>query len=199
VVVYGERGRVLGRFCPGRNSSVASAGCVGRLLAVRPLICAGCDEVIHVSLYQNANGDAAKRLRSLCDECQRLLRDAKKEPRSWYAIGVYDLLGRPLPLNCHADYRSVASALGDILERTDECFISEAEPLIGTGNFNTEDIWARLTKRQADGVRAFAAAYGELVAQVAASSKKEGGALLVRLARGEVSIDEFNDGRKPRR
>lgn len=192
--------RVLGRFCRARGGG-AKQSCVAKLVASRKPTCAGCGEAMSINTYRNGNAEAAARLRPFCDGCARLLRDAKKEPRKWYAIDAYGLFGQPLPSGCYGPYDALKHALGDILERTNETFIDEAEVLCtkDSRGLNTGDIWARLTKRQADGVVALQKAYAALVKHLDEWSREQGGALLVQLARGEVSIDDFNDARKPAR
>jgi len=190
-------GNTVARVCPGRTYSRPSEACISKVIVKRSKDpkCLVCGEG---SLYFSGAP-----LRPICRECDGLISQVKGEraARETYALPRFKIFGDPLPGNSHIDYDTIADAFtraiaGDVrIDSGGESIL----PMRGFDSLNSGDSRVRLTPAQAEGVRDFVKAFAELVTKVAEAGRAAGGALLVQLARGEVSIDDFNDGQKPKR
>lgn len=196
-----SQGNTIARVCHGRTYSRPSEACIGKAILRRArkskcLIC-GTENGLYFS------GVA---LRPICKECELLIAQVKgeKSARETYGLPKFKMFGNPLPMNSHIDYDTIAHAFtkalaGDVRLPGFANGSSILPPKNSLDSLNGGDAWVRLTPAQADGVREFVTAFAELVEKVEAAGKEAGGALLVQLARGEVSIDDYNDGQKPKR
>lgn len=187
------------RLCRGRYNEPKNA-CLGKYLLGRPNTCALCGT--QESLYTKGF-----KLRPVCEQCfvdLEELKEHKKKDRHWYYIKSYSVFGDALPARSHVGYDVLTNAFKRVLNGdAHRSFVDDAKPLFARQNSydspNTGDIWSMLTEAQAQGVKELVEEFKKVIDGVAEHSKQEGGALLVKLARGEVSVEEFEDGRAPAR
>lgn len=189
--------RTLAYCCAGRNLYVAKPSCLRKILEEHKPVCVVCgtDDMYF----------SGARLRPVCKTCDATINQLKPEAElSWYVFRPYDAFGRHTGRS-HADYTALGNGLRRALCGDDRSvFIPGAEDISpgkrnGLDSFSTGDIWARLTKTQAEGLKEFFEAFGNFAEVLSTHAHEQGGALLVKLARGEVSIDDFNDGRESKR
>ncbi len=187
--------RTLARVCRGRPYTPKPA-CVRAAIEKHEPTCVVCGEELRFS---------GRQLRPVCKACEGTiaqLRDQKD--LKWYRFKVFDAFSRDVP--GRGDYQALGDAFRRVLcgdARATSVHPSEdltfGRSRTGYDSFSTADIWARLSTAQADGVVAFVEAFKAFALELDKHAREEGGALLVKLARGEVSIDDFNDGRPPKR
>lgn len=180
--------RALGRGRGHREEP--KAACLARwFTSQRELTCLVCEG----ELFNYAHN----RARPICKDCEvkiAALREGAKGKR-WYAFDTWELFGNVIPRGVHADYSNLGAqfleALGDLGPRINgaEWITPEIERR-HTDRYVNATI--ELTDRQAEGVRGFAAKFREVVQAIADAKHAEGGSLLVKLARGEVSVDDFD-------
>ncbi len=169
--------------------------CLGKYLLKREVTCVVCGTDEMMNYYP------ARRIRPVCKSCEAKLSALSKreESRRWYALDNYELLGNAIPSGVHADYdalgRALLKAFGAPHRRVDNFVWLTTKPEWRHDRYANGTV--ELTDEQAEGLRDFFTAFAECIKKVAEAKHSEGAALLVRLARGEVSIDEYNDGRKP--
>lgn len=72
------------------------------------------------------------------------------------------------------------------------CFI-DSEPLLESRADNTGDAWLLLPRWQAEAARAFLQGLRKAIARSKSEAKEEGHALLVRLARGETTVADYEE------
>lgn len=194
VEIHDHLDRLLAILCrAGGRSYEAKAACFRKFLEQRPVQCVVCAEEL---------SKQSERLRPVCEGCEATLQTLRKETGlQWYAIKPFRIFSVPDVETPHDD--PLTDALRKILGGGRQTFVPGAKDLTGElrgfDNYTTGDIWARLTKDQAVGVVDLMAAFKAYVTQVAGTAHQVGSSLLVRLARGEVTIDDFNDGRDPAR
>lgn len=179
----------------GRRNYEPKNACLAKFLMAREPVCVVCGGELY-------SWKAGNRIRPVCKSCEADLEQLKasKKGRAWFAFDVFAMFGQPLPSNTHAPYsdfgKALIAALGGVVGER----VGDAEYIVDRngGGFRGDrhtDGSAQLTPDQVQGVRDLVEAYAAVIERVAESQKKEGGDLLVRLARGEVSIEDYEDGR----
>lgn len=187
-----NRHRLVAELCRGRYDGHPKNACLAKFLLERDVRCVVCDRELRGSGWHQAD-----RVRPVCGDCEvKLAALADREKgRRWYGFDVWELFGEVTPRNVHADYSNLGAcflkALGDLGPRVNGAeWITE--PIEGRHRDRYCHATIELTERQAEGVREFAAKFAEYVDKIATAKHAEGGSLLVKLARGEVTIDDFD-------
>ncbi len=197
ITLYDSTGDVeVASVCRGRAYDAPKSSCVQKVLEKQGAVCIVCGSE---QMYFGG-----RKVRPICKQCDATIAQARAQTDvSWYAFRPFDLFSRDLETQ-HVPYDELGQALRHLLCGDGrEQFVSEGEwltfgrELTGYDNLTTGDIWARLTKTQAKGLEEFKAAFTEFVSKAIAEAEARGGALLVKLARGEVSVDDYDDARKP--
>lgn len=153
------------------------------------LPCVGCDNPIEFYYGYKPGGD--RHLRPICGDCDAILREAQargaKGKESWYSVSTYEAFSG-LP-----DREGIARHFGAMLGFKGKCFLADAVPLLERPADNTGDLWLLLPKWQAVAAKKFLEALIEQVAKLRIASKQEGHSMLVRLARGETSVVDYEE------
>lgn len=173
----------------GRGGYDPKKPCLAKYLIEREVSCVVCGETDGMS-YK-----AARRARPVCQTCESEIAaiNARRQKRKWYAVDVYACFGWPLPMNTHADYHALGHALIDAIG--DGGRVSGSEQLVTREKRTLSDASVdgciELTEEQAAAFRLFVAKFDEMIARVAESQREAGGSLLLQLAGGEVSIEDY--------
>lgn len=190
VDVEDERYQRLARLCRGRQSE-PKGSCLDKWLKARQPVCVVCDG----ELYRHK---ANFRARPVCKGCEARLESltARDQPKRWFALDTYAAFGVPIPSGVHADYNELGKALLQALGSSHRDGPWEEHLVKRKERSSLNDAYVNgtveLTAEQAQGVRDLVAAFAKVVEQVAEQKHSEGGALLVKLARGEVTVDAFD-------
>lgn len=194
---YSMRVEVPGRpegealpFCRGRRGTEPKPECFRKYLEAG-VPCVGCGE----SIVKYNNGikyptESDARLRPICRHCDVLLGEARRkvveEDHRWYGIHSFEAFRGIGP------YSTLIQLFGKVLGSTGKCFIDH-EPLLEHKADNTGDVWVLLPSWQAQAAREFLLTLSAAVEAVKKDSKQQGHAMLVRLARGETSLKDYEE------
>lgn len=175
-------------FCRGRRRVEPKPECV-RAYLEKGIPCVGCGEKLDYNNAIRYPSRADARMRPICRHCDVLLTDARKkvteEDQAWYGIHSFEAF-RGI-----GNYGTLCRLFGKVLGDTGKCFIDH-EPLLEHKADNTGDVWVLLPSWQAQAAKAFLEALQAAVDGEKAEAKQEGHSMLVRLARGEISVDDYN-------
>lgn len=191
VLLEGENYEPIAYLCRGRNDQ-PKAACFSKYLMQREVACVVCGEELH-------SWKPAGRVRPVCKPCEAKIDGMKEREaggRKWYAFDTYEVFGQPTPGNSHADYSALGVALLKALGAPSQT-VSGAEWLLPASKRRGGDRYhsgsVELSAEQAEGLREFVAAFATYVGQVAEAQHRKGTSLLLQLASGEASINDFNE------